>query len=114
MDQWTITLKRDADYWEEQVTVKDENGSPVVFSDAEITIHPTTSDQEFLEDVIWSISNGRLLMPSAGVFGFEIPMAEIAAYQWKRGKFCWSVTYTDGHKDGSWLTGKVEIKDACL
>lgn len=107
---WVITLKRDADYWEEQVTVKDETGAPVVFSDAEITIHPDTDD----DDVVWNLSNFRLMMPADGVFSFEVPMAEIAAYPWRRGKFCWAVTYTDGHVDGSWLTGKVVINDACL
>lgn len=114
MDQWTINLKRDADYWEERVTVKDQAGAPVVFSNAEITIHPAPSSEELLEDVVWSLSNGKLMMPTDGVFSFEVSMTEIAAYEWKRGEFCWSVTYTDGHVDGSWLTGKVVIEDACL
>lgn len=110
MNQWTIELKQDADYWEDQVTVKDEDGAPVTFSDAEIIIHPATND----DDVIWSVANSKLLMVSDGVFGFEVPMAEIAAYQWRNGRFCWSVTYSDGHVDGSWMTGKVVIKEACL
>jgi|ERR1051326_891314 hypothetical protein len=107
---WTIELKQDADYWEEQVTVTDENGSPVVFSDAEITIHPDTDH----EDVVWSVENEKLLIVSDGVFGFEVKMEVIAAYGWRSGNFCWSVTYTDGHVDGSWLTGRVVIKEACL
>jgi hypothetical protein len=107
---WNIELKQDADYWEDQVTVTDENGAPVVFSDAEITIHPDTDDP----DVIWSLTNLKLKMPSDGVFTFEVPMTEIAAYQWRNGKFCWGVTYTDGHRDGSWLTGRVTVKEACL
>jgi|ERR1051325_8151729 hypothetical protein len=110
MTGWSIELKQDADYWEERVTVTDENGAPVVFSDAEITIHPDTDDP----DVVWSLANSKLLMPADGVFGFEVLMAEIAGYTWRSGKFCWSVTYTDGHVDGSWMTGKVSIKAACL
>lgn len=109
MNQWTIELKRDADYWEDQVSVEDEDGAPVVFSDAQITIHPDTGP-----NVVWSVGNGKLKIIDDGVFGFEVPMSEIAAYSWSRGKFCWSVTYTDGHVDGSWITGKVEIKAACL
>jgi hypothetical protein len=111
MPQWTIELKRDSDFWEEQVTVVDANGGPVVFSDAEITIHPSEENEE---DVIWSLSNGRLLMPADGVFGFEVSQAEISAYDWSSGIFCWSVTYSDGHVDGSWMTGPVTIKAACL
>jgi hypothetical protein len=110
MTQWTIELKRDADYWEEQVTVKDENGAPVPFSDARITIHPDSDDP----NVVWSIDNLRLMMPSDGVFTFEVPMTEIADYVWSSGNFCWSVTYSDGHVDNSWMVGRVTIKDACL
>jgi len=110
MIAWTIELKQDADFWEEQVTVTDENGAPVVFSDAWITIHPDTDDP----DVFWNTVNGKLRIISDGVFGFEVPLAEIAAYGWTRGKFCWSVTYTDGHVDGSWMVGTVTVKAACL
>lgn len=109
MTQWTIELKRDADYWQDQVTVKDEDGAPVVFSDAEITIHPANDDP----DVVWSVDNGKLMIPEDGVFAFEVPMEEIAGYTWSGGQFCWSVTYTDGHRDRSWMTGKVKIKAAC-
>jgi hypothetical protein len=114
MAQWTIELKRDADYWEDRVTVVDEDGSPVVFSDAEITIHPNKVGQVQHDDVVWSVDNGKLVIVSAGVFGFEVPITEIDGYEWSSGKFCWSVTYTDGHVDGSWMTGKVAIEDACL
>lgn len=110
MPDWKIQLKRDADYWEDQVTVKDENGAAVVFADAEITIHPDDDS----DDVIWSLDNGRLTMPADGVFGFEVPMSEIEAYEWISGKFCWSVTYSDGHVDGSWMIGRVTIKEPCL
>src|ERR1043165_8339548 len=108
MTSWTIELKRDADYWEDEVTVTDEDGAPVVFSDAEITIHPDADENNVQpDDVVWSLENLRLRMPSDGVFGFDVPMSEIADYEWTNGKFCWSVTYTDGHVDGSWMVGRV-------
>jgi len=112
---WTIELKQDADYWEEQVTVTDGNGSPVVFSNTQLTFHPDKSPEgTVLEPVIWSLENTKLTMPSDGVIGFEVLMEEIAAYQWEAADFCWSVTYTDGHRDFSWLTGRARIKKACL
>jgi len=114
-EKWTITLKRDADYWEDQATVKDQNGSLVTFFDTWITFRPNALPDGTVPDpVVWSVENLKLTMPSDGVIGFEVPMEEIAAYEWDSGHFCWSVTYTDGHRDHSWITGKVKIKAACL
>jgi len=107
--QWTIELKRDADYWEETVTVKDSSGALVPFDDAQITIHPDAGN-----DVLWSVDNGKLLIVSDGVFGFDVPLTEIQAYPFSSATFCWSVTYTNGKIDGSWMTGAVTVKDACL
>jgi hypothetical protein len=114
-DQWTIELKRDADFWEDQVTVKDEAGALVEFTDSELVIHPNEGTGETIyDDEVWNLTNGKLIIVSPGVFGFEVPMEEIAAFPWSAGRFCWSVTYTDGHRDKSWMTGKVKIIKACL
>lgn len=109
-----IEIKRDADYWEDQVTVRDQVGALVAFSDAEIIIHPDTNEGDPpIDNVVWSLDNLRLTNPSDGVFGFNVPLEEIAAYQWSGANFCWSVIYTNGFRDGSWMTGRVTVKDKC-
>jgi len=113
---WTIELKQDADYWEDEVTVKDGDGSAVTFSDAWITFHPDKlSDGTEPEPIIWSRDNLKLLIPVDGsAIGFDVPMEEIAAYEWDAANFCWAVIYTNGKRDFSWITGRARIKKACL
>lgn len=116
MSDWKIELKQDADYWEDEVTVKDEDGSVVTFSDTWITFHPAElADGTVPDPVVWSVTNLRLIMPSDGsAIGFDVAMEEIAAYEWSTANFCWAVIYTNGKRDFSWMTGSVKIKKACL
>jgi|ERR1043165_5837121 hypothetical protein len=116
MKHWTIELKRDADYWEDEVTVKDDDGSVVTFSDSWITFHPDTlANGAVLDPVIWSKTNLKLIIPSDGsAIGFNVSMEEIAAYEWDGAEFCWAVIYTNGKRDFSWMTGRVTVREACL
>lgn len=103
---WTIHLSRLSDFWEPQINVVDENETPVIYLDAKITISPEGHDP-----VIWSISNGKLSMPSVGVFSLSVPKSEIVGYQWSMAPYKWSVTYTNTKEDGVWMEDVVRVSD---
>ena len=115
MSAWTIELKQDADYWEDEVTVTDDDGSVVTFNDSWITFHPAKLDDGTVPDpVIWSKDNLKLIIPLDGsAIGFDVSLEEIAGYLWDGATFCWAVIYTNGKRDFSWMTGRVQIKKAC-
>lgn len=109
LTEYKIILKRDADFWQDELAITDSANSAVPLLDAELTIHPTG---EFA-DVVWNEGNGKLDMPSTGVIQFNVTLEEIAAYEWSAGEYCLAVTYSNGKRDGSFLTGPVEVQDAC-
>lgn len=109
LTQYKITLRRDADFWQDEITITDSASTPVPLLDAELIIHPTG---EFV-DVIWNEGNGKLEMPSDGVIRFNVTLEEIAAYAWSQGEYCLAIIYSNGRRDGSFLTGQVEVIDAC-
>lgn len=108
-DKYRITLKRDADFWQDELDIVDELSAPVPLSDAQLIIHP--SDES--ADVIWDVANGKLSMPATGVIRFTVSLEEITSYTWTAGSYCLSVTYTNGKRDRSFLTGPIRIIDAC-
>lgn len=103
---WTINLSRLSDFWEPQITVEDENGVAVTYIDTKITISP-----EGHEPIVWNPANGKLTIPSAGVFIVLVPKAEIAAFEWDKAPYKWSVTYSNGKIDGVWMEGLVRVSD---
>lgn len=105
---YRMVLRRDADFWQDELTITDAS-VPVPLLAAELTIHPSGE----LTPVVWNEANGKLSMPSDGVIRFTILLEEIAGYGWSTGTYCLAVTYTNGMRDRSFLTGKVEIEDAC-
>lgn len=107
--EYVIELKRDADFWQDELTITDEANSLVSLSDAELTIHPNDGS----EAVVWNVDNGHLILPSTGVIQFLLTLEEIAAYSWKRGRYCLAVVYSDGMRDGSFLRGPAKIADEC-
>ncbi len=110
-EQYRIILKRDADFWQDEIAITDGQNNAVSLFSAELTIHPTGED---LDNVVWNETNGKLEMPSTGVIRFSVELEEIAAYEWSAGVYCLAITYSDGKRDGSFLTGPVEVKAACL
>lgn len=107
--EYRIILKRDADFWQDELTITDSVSGLVPLLDAELTIHPGDGSG----DVVWNVLNSKLALPSTGVIRFTILLEEIAGYGWTEGEYCLSVTYTNGMRDGSFLTGPVEIQNAC-
>lgn len=106
---YKIILKKDADFWQDELTFTDDDEVLVPLLDAELTIHPSDdSDEE-----VWNVINGKLSMPSTGVIRFTVLLEEIAAYEWADGDYCLAVTYTNGMRDLSLLTGPVEIMEEC-
>lgn len=110
LTQYKIVLRRDADFWQDEIAITDSANAPVPLLDAELIIHPTGED---LLDVVWNELNGKLDMPSAGVIRFIVDLEEIAAYEWTAGTYCLAIIYSNGKRDGSFLTGPVEVVDAC-
>lgn len=108
-EQYRITLKRDADFWQDELTIS-AGGVLVPLLSAELVIHPTGED---LDDVVWNEGNGKLDIPSTGVIRFTVSLEEIAAYEWMEGTYCLSITYTNDKRDRSFMTGPVEVKDVC-
>ena len=106
---YTISLKRDADFWQDELTFTDEAGALVTLASAELTIHPNDE----LPAVVWNVGNGKLEMPSPGVIRFSVTIEDIALYLWKKGKYCLSITYTGGQRDRSFMRGPVNIADEC-
>lgn len=103
---WVINLSRLKDFWEPQIIVQDKNGLPVTFIDTEITISPEDGPP-----IKWNPANGRLTMPSAGVFVVNVLRSEIATYSFEKAPFRWSVTYTNGKVDGVWMESLVRVSD---
>lgn len=103
---WTIYLSRLSDFWEPVVTVKDENGILVTYQTTELTIFPKIGAA-----IIWNPANGKLTMPAAGTFAFNVLMAEIAAYNFELADYKWSVTHTNGKVEGDWMEGVVRVSD---
>jgi hypothetical protein len=103
-EPWTIRLRRDSDFWEDTLTVTDELGAPVTFTDVSLIISPADD----LPDVTWTIGNG-ITMPSAGVINFLVLAAVIATYQWSQASFRLRVVYTNGRVDGSFIKGVVQV-----
>lgn len=110
MNHYLITLKRDADYWQDEIIVMDSARTPVPLLDAELTIHPSDGTA----DVVWNEGNSKLVMPSTGVIRFIVDLEEIAAYSWSMGSYCLAITYSNGKRDRSFLTGPIQIEDKCL
>jgi hypothetical protein len=108
VDNYRIILKRDADFWQDELALT-ADGVPVPLSDAELVIHP--SDES--ADVVLNVDNGKLSMPSTGVIRFDLTLEEIAAYEWSDGTYCLAIVYSNGKRDRSFLTGPVEVRDAC-
>lgn len=109
VDTYTIILKRDADFWQDELALT-ADGVPVPLLDAELVIHP--SDDVSL-DVSLNTGNGKLSMPDVGVIRFDLTLEEIAAYEWSDGTYCLAIVYSNGKRDRSFLTGSVEVRDAC-
>lgn len=107
--EYVIQLKRDADFWQDELTLTDEADTLVPLSSAELTIHPSDGS----EAVVWNVGNGKLILPSTGVIGFSLTLEEIADYSWKRGRYCLAIEYMDGKRDGSFLRGPAKIADEC-
>jgi len=108
-DPYTILLKRDADFWQDELTITDEVGALVTLASAELIIHPSDGSPA----VIWNEGNGKLLLPTPGVISFSLLLEDIAAYTWKSGKYCLSIVYTNTKRDRSFIRGPVKIADAC-
>lgn len=104
-----MILRRDADFWQDELSITDSVTGPIPLLSAELTIHPSGD----LSPVVWNEGNSKLSMPSDGVIRFTILLEEIAAYGWSKGTYCLAVVYTNGMRDRSFLTGPVEIEDAC-
>lgn len=107
-DDYRIILKRDADFWQDELELR-ADGVLVPLLDAELIIHPGDESP----DVSLSVNNGKLSMPSAGVVQFNLTLEEIAAYSWQDGTYCLAIVYTNSKRDRSFLTGPVEVRDAC-
>ena len=107
-NDYRIILKRDADFWQDELALT-ADGEPVPLLDAELIIHPGDESS----DVVLNVGNGKLSMPATGVIRFDLPLEEIAAYSWQDGTYCLAIIYTNSKRDRSFLTGPVEIQDAC-
>jgi hypothetical protein len=112
-DEYRIILKRDADFWQDELTIKDTTSALVPLLGASLTIHPSANGDELLDEVVWDVDNGKLAIPSDGVIRFTVLLEEINAYEWTTGTYCLSITYTNGRRDRSFLSGPVEVADAC-
>jgi hypothetical protein len=106
---YTILLKRDADFWQDELTLTDEVGGLITLTSAELIIHPSDGSPE----VVWNVSNGKLQLPSTGVIRFSLTIEDIAAYLWKSGRYCLAIIYSGGQRDGSLIRGSVKIRDEC-
>ena len=106
---YVILLKRDADFWQDELTITDEAGSLVTLASAELVIHPSDGSPA----VVWNVGNGKLLLPSTGVIRFFLTIEDIATYLWKSGRYCLAITLSGGQRDGSFIRGPVKIRDAC-
>lgn len=107
-ESYKIILKKDADFWQDELTLTDSEGALIPLLDAELTIHPTGDT-----DIVWNVINGKLAMPSTGVIKFTVLLEEIAAYGWTDGEYCLAITYENGMRDLSFLTGPVEVREEC-
>jgi hypothetical protein len=108
-EPYRIILKKDADFWQDELTFTDSDDDLITLLDAELTIHPSNDS----DDEVWNVGNGKLSMPSTGVIRFEVLLEEIAAYEWADGEYCLAVTYSNGMRDRSILRGPVEITEEC-
>lgn len=108
VNSYQIILKRDADFWQDELALT-ADGAPVPLLDAELIIHP--SDES--ADVVLNVGNSKLTLPATGVIRFDLTLEEIAAYAWSDGSYCLAITYSNGKRDRSFLTGPVEVRDAC-
>lgn len=106
---YTITLKKDADFWRDELDFTDSDGELIPLQDAELTIHPSNGEA----DVVWNVGNGKLSMPSTGVVTFLVLLEEIAAYTWTDGEYCLAITYENDMRDRSFLRGPVEVQQEC-
>lgn len=106
---YKIVLKKDADFWRDELAFTDSEGDLIPLSDAELTIHPSDNSP----DEVWNVLNGKLSIPSTGVIKFTVLMEEIAAYEWADGEYCLAITFTNGMRDLSFLTGPVEVREEC-
>lgn len=100
---WTIRLEKGSDFWEPNVSVVDQSGSPVTYIDTELIITPAGQDP-----IVWSPNNGKLLM-IPGNFTFNVSRAEIDSYNWEQAEYKWSVTYSNGKVDKNWMEGVVKV-----
>jgi hypothetical protein len=110
-EPYRIILKKDADFWQDELTFTDDDATLVPLLDAELTIHPAGTTPP--PDVVWNVGNGKLLMPSEGVIRFEVLLEEIAAYTWTEGEYCLAITYTNEMRDFSAVRGPVEVVEEC-
>lgn len=108
VNDYRIILKRDADFWQDELELT-ADGEPVPLLDAELIIHPGDESA----DVTLNVDNGKLSMPATGVIRFDLSLEEIAAYSWQDGTYCLSITYSNTKRDRSFITGPVEVLDAC-
>lgn len=106
--EYRITLKRDADFWQDELIVTDSESGLVSLLDAELIIHPNGGS-----DISWNVLNTKLSLSSIGVIRFTVLLEEIAAYTWSEGTYCLAITYTNGRRDKSFLTGPIEIEEEC-
>jgi hypothetical protein len=107
---YTIALKRDADFWQDELTITDEAEALVTLASAELIIHPSETT---LAPVVWNVGNGKLELPSPGVIRFSLTIEDIATYTWSSGRYCLSIVYTNSKRDRSLIRGPVKIAKAC-
>jgi hypothetical protein len=108
-ETYRIILKKDADFWRDELGFVDDDGNPVPLSNAELVIHPSNDEP----DVIWNLGNGKLLMPETHVVRFEVLLEEIATYTWTDGEYCLAVTFENAMRDRSFRRGTVEVQEEC-
>ena len=108
IDTYTIILKRDADFWQDELALT-ADGEPVPLLGAELIIHPGNGSP----NVTLNVGNGKLSMPDVGIIQFNLTLEEIAAYAWQDGTYCLAIVYSNSKRDRSFLTGPVEVHDAC-
>jgi len=110
LNQYRIVLKRDADFWRDELVFTDkQTGAAIPLLSAELIIHPSDGSG----DISWNETNGKLLLPTDGVIQFSVGLEEIEAYTWKEATYCLSITFTNNMRDRSFLTGPVEVLDEC-
>lgn len=106
---YKIVLKKDADFWRDELAFTDSEDELIPLQSAELTIHPSNGE----DDVVWNVGNGKLSMPSTGVIRFTVLLEEIAAYTWTDGEYCLAIVYENDMRDRSFLRGSVEVQQEC-